>query len=206
VHLLTQPRCWGLSFNPVSFYFCHDRDGQLAAILLEVRNTPWRERFHYVLPVQPGLPRQFCVAKAFHVSPFMPLDMEYRLRFFLDAQRVRIHMENWRRTAGVRRRPGPGAPGAGPHHLAPAPAGLPMDEPAHAVGHLLASPAPVVQAHAHSRPPRKRNLASAKPPARSPCMPEPTLSVSKSAGLHRCSAAWQNAVLAQLRRVAGQLR
>lgn len=96
VHLLTQPRCWGLSFNPVSFYFCHDRDGQLTAILLEVRNTPWRERFHYVLPVQPGLPRRFRVAKAFHVSPFMPLDMEYRLHFCRDAQRVRIHMQNWR--------------------------------------------------------------------------------------------------------------
>lgn len=96
VHLLTQPRCWGLSFNPVSFYFCHHRDGRLAAILLEVRNTPWRERFHYVLPADEGLQRPFAVAKAFHVSPFMPLDMEYRLRFYLDARHVRIHMENWR--------------------------------------------------------------------------------------------------------------
>ncbi|WAB96176.1 MULTISPECIES: DUF1365 domain-containing protein [Pseudomonas] len=96
VHLLTQPRCWGLSFNPVSVYFCHDQAGQLQAILLEVRNTPWRERFHYVLPVQDGLSTGFSVAKAFHVSPFMPLDMEYRLRFLLDARRVHVHMENWR--------------------------------------------------------------------------------------------------------------
>lgn len=96
VHLLTQPRCWGLSFNPVSTYFCHDQQGQLVAVLLEVRNTPWRERFHYVLPVEGDLAQPFSVAKAFHVSPFMPLDMEYRLRFVLDAQRVRIHMENWR--------------------------------------------------------------------------------------------------------------
>ena len=96
VHLLTQPRCWGLSFNPVSVYFCHDRKGQLAAILLEVRNTPWRERFHYVLPVNDGLSQTFTLAKAFHVSPFMPLDMDYHLQFALDAQRVRIHMQNWR--------------------------------------------------------------------------------------------------------------
>jgi len=96
VHLLTQPRCWGLSFNPVSVYFCHDRQGQLAAILLEVRNTPWRERFHYVLPVNDGLSQTFTLAKAFHVSPFMPLDMDYHLQFALDAQRVRIHMQNWR--------------------------------------------------------------------------------------------------------------
>jgi DUF1365 family protein len=96
VHLLTQPRCWGLSFNPVSVYFCHDRQGQLAAILLEVRNTPWRERFHYVLPVNDGLSQTFTLAKAFHVSPFMPLNMDYHLQFALDAQRVRIHMQNWR--------------------------------------------------------------------------------------------------------------
>ncbi|MEE1925302.1 DUF1365 domain-containing protein [Pseudomonas sp. 148P] len=96
VQLLTQPRCWGLSFNPVSFYFCHDRDGELAAILLEVRNTPWRERFHYVLPVQAGKAHDFAVAKAFHVSPFLPPDMDYHLSFRLDAARIRIHMENWR--------------------------------------------------------------------------------------------------------------
>nr|WP_269216582.1 MULTISPECIES: DUF1365 domain-containing protein [Pseudomonas] len=96
VHLLTQPRCWGLSFNPVSFYFCHALDAQLEAILLEVRNTPWRERFHYVLPVQDGLATSFAMAKAFHVSPFMPMDMDYRLRLRLDGEHVRIHMENWR--------------------------------------------------------------------------------------------------------------
>jgi len=95
VHLLTQLRCWGLSFNPVSFYFCHDRDGHLAAILLEVRNTPWRQRFHYVLPVQGGLAKTFAMAKRFHVSPFMPLNMDYRVRFHLDQAQVRIHMENW---------------------------------------------------------------------------------------------------------------
>lgn len=96
VHLLTQPRSWGLSFNPVSFYFCHALDGQLQAILLEVRNTPWRERYHYVLPVTAGQTGQFTLAKAFHVSPFMPLDMAYRLRFAVNPGHVRIHMENWR--------------------------------------------------------------------------------------------------------------
>ncbi|WP_338920235.1 DUF1365 domain-containing protein [Pseudomonas silesiensis] len=96
IHLLTQPRSWGISFNPVSFYFCHDSDGRLAAIVLEVRNTPWRERFHYVLPVLPGQPRQFSVTKAFHVSPFLPMDMQYHMRFHIDGEHLRIHMENRR--------------------------------------------------------------------------------------------------------------
>ena len=96
IHLLTQPRSWGISFNPVSFYFCHDNDGLLAAIVLEVRNTPWRERFHYVLSVLPGQPRQFSVNKAFHVSPFLPLDMQYHMRFDIDGEHLRIHIENRR--------------------------------------------------------------------------------------------------------------
>lgn len=95
IQLLTQLRSWGLWFNPVSFYFCHDHEGRLAAILCEVRNTPWRERFHYVLPVRPGAPQEFAVAKAFHVSPFLPREMEYRMRFFIDQSRVHVHMENW---------------------------------------------------------------------------------------------------------------
>ncbi|WHS62845.1 DUF1365 domain-containing protein [Pseudomonas sp. G2-4] len=95
IHLLTQPRSWGLSFNPVSFYFCHEADGRLAAILCEVRNTPWRERYHYVLPVCPGEPQAFRVAKAFHVSPFLPRDMDYRMRFLILDSSIRVHMENW---------------------------------------------------------------------------------------------------------------
>ncbi|MBI6896761.1 DUF1365 domain-containing protein [Pseudomonas putida] len=95
VRLLTQLRSWGLSFNPVSLYFCHDCDEQLAAILLEVRNTPWRERFHYVLPVRDGLEQPFTMAKAFHVSPFLPMAMDYHLHFHLDTQRIHVHMENW---------------------------------------------------------------------------------------------------------------
>ena len=48
--VLTQARSWGLSFNPVSFFYCYEADGKLAALLCEVTNTPWRERYHYVLP------------------------------------------------------------------------------------------------------------------------------------------------------------
>ena len=81
IRLLTHVRYAGYVFNPVSFYFCHDRDGCLTAILMEVRNTPWRERFHYVLPVQGNLARPFSVGKAFHVSPFLPRDLEYRMSF-----------------------------------------------------------------------------------------------------------------------------
>ena len=37
--LQTFPRIFGFVFNPVSFWFCHDREGALRAVLAEVRNT-----------------------------------------------------------------------------------------------------------------------------------------------------------------------
>ncbi|MDD0977486.1 DUF1365 domain-containing protein [Pseudomonas fontis] len=95
VCLLTQPRSWGLAFNPVSFFYCHEADGRLAAILCEVTNTPWRQRFHYVLPAANQGPWNFSVAKAFHVSPFLPADLEYRMHFCTPGQHVRVRMEDW---------------------------------------------------------------------------------------------------------------
>ncbi|MFW9082754.1 DUF1365 domain-containing protein [Pseudomonas sp. P2757] len=98
--LLTQARSWGLAFNPVSFFYCHEADGQLAAILCEVSNTPWRERYHYVLPARQAtelgdMHQHFAVAKAFHVSPFLPRDLEYRMSFSPAAQNLGVHMADW---------------------------------------------------------------------------------------------------------------
>ncbi|MBV6288197.1 DUF1365 domain-containing protein [Pseudomonas aegrilactucae] len=95
VCVLTQPRSWGLSFNPVSFFYCFEGDGRLAAILCEVTNTPWRQRYHYVLPATAAAPWHFSVAKAFHVSPFLPPDLEYRMHFSAPAERLRVRMEDW---------------------------------------------------------------------------------------------------------------
>jgi DUF1365 family protein len=80
--LLCMPRILGHVFNPLSIYFCHRRDGALAAMLYEVNNT-FGERHSYLIPVidpaadRLGEPiRQSC-AKAFHVSPFMDMAMTY---------------------------------------------------------------------------------------------------------------------------------
>ena len=39
ITLQTFPRLLGFVFNPVSFWYCHARDGQLIAILAEVNKT-----------------------------------------------------------------------------------------------------------------------------------------------------------------------
>jgi DUF1365 family protein len=83
IRLLTLPRVLGRAFNPISLYYCWERDGSaLRAIVAEVTNTPWHERHCYVLPVTPAArgPQtalRFRVAKALHVSPFLEMDYDY---------------------------------------------------------------------------------------------------------------------------------
>lgn len=95
VCLLAQPRSWGLAFNPASFFYCFDAQDRLAAILCEVSNTPWRERYHYVLPANAEGESRQRVAKSFHVSPFLPRELEYRMRYSPPGERLHIHMEDW---------------------------------------------------------------------------------------------------------------
>ncbi|MFO7705610.1 MAG: DUF1365 domain-containing protein [Halopseudomonas sp.] len=96
VRVLTQVRSFGMLFNPVSLFYCHDRADQLQAIIAEVSNTPWRERFCYVMATDPAQPLQhFELAKAFHVSPFLPQQLTYRMRFNQPAATLMVHMEDW---------------------------------------------------------------------------------------------------------------
>lgn len=99
VFLLTQPRSWGWLFNPVSFYFCY-RGGALATVVAEITNTPWGEVHHYPLIVETaeaggdGQEQElvFRFPKAFHVSPFMPMDMDYLWRVRLTGGTIEIAM------------------------------------------------------------------------------------------------------------------
>ena len=92
--MLTHLRQWGLAFNPVTIYFAHRADGRLLAILAEVHNTPWGERHAYVLDArnQPGPDYRFRFDKAFHVSPFLPMDLGYDWRFRLENDSLDVHM------------------------------------------------------------------------------------------------------------------
>lgn len=92
VFALTQPRSLAGSFNPVSFYFCWSRRG-LAAAVLEVTNTPWRERHSYVLEPD-ACPNgyRFAFGKELHVSPFLPMDGRYAMRVVFGRDTLRLAM------------------------------------------------------------------------------------------------------------------
>ncbi len=86
------PRVLGYVFNPVSFWFCHDKAGALRAVLAEVSNT-FGERHLYLVAHEdrrPIAPQDWLTSrKVFHVSPFMPVEGFYRFRFRLEDGRVR---------------------------------------------------------------------------------------------------------------------
>lgn len=101
IRLLTHLRYFGCCFNPASFYYCFDReDRQVDTIVLEVHNTPWLEEHCYVLPASGNRHphpawRQYEVAKAFHVSPFMPMEVVYDLRLRQPGETLAVHFRNF---------------------------------------------------------------------------------------------------------------
>lgn len=97
IRLLTHLRYFGYGFNPVSFYFCYDRnDENIEAIVAEITNTPWGEKHRYVLNCRSGSNgrHEFAFDKTFHVSPFMPMSVHYRWRFIMRGDQCIVHMEN----------------------------------------------------------------------------------------------------------------
>jgi DUF1365 family protein len=95
--LLTHLRYFGYFFSPISIYYCFDSAGALNSTVLEVSNTPWKERHCYVLSAEQDQPLQkHEFAKSFHVSPFMSMDMHYRCRLRPPGERLNFALENWR--------------------------------------------------------------------------------------------------------------
>jgi DUF1365 family protein len=81
------PRVLGYTFKPVSFWYCHRADSTLRAVVVEVNNT-FGERHCYLLDA-PAWGVQLHADKAFHVSPFCPVEGSYRFRFMVTPARDR---------------------------------------------------------------------------------------------------------------------
>lgn len=87
VALMTMPRMLGYVFNPVSFWFCRDREGATRAVLCEVNNTFGESHCYLVYRDDRAAiaPDEWLEGrKVFHVSPFLPVEGHYRFRFRLD--------------------------------------------------------------------------------------------------------------------------
>jgi uncharacterized protein len=90
VAMLGHARTWGWLFNPLTLYYCLDPSGRTVEwAVLEVSNTPWHERCSYVV----GPPGEHHFAKAMHVSPFLPAEGEYTLRYSGPEDVIRVSLD-----------------------------------------------------------------------------------------------------------------
>lgn len=114
IGLLTSFRYFGFEMNPVSFYYCFDSSAQhVETVVAEVNNTPWNEKHCYVLNfigwdfvptecdgqqrvgMESQPTKRFEHSKAFHVSPFMPMEMTYRWQVTEPGERLSVQIENY---------------------------------------------------------------------------------------------------------------
>lgn len=95
VRLLTHLRYFGYVMNPVSFFYLFDHAGRrVEAVVAEVHNTPWGERHGYALAADARGAVRRTFDKAFHVSPFMPMQQQYDWRLSPPGERLVAHMTN----------------------------------------------------------------------------------------------------------------
>ncbi len=89
VHL----RYLGLYFSPVNFYYLYDQQGRWRYLLAEVSNTPWNERHYYAVPAESGEQGEnWTHDKAFHVSPFNPVEQQYRWKLKPLSDALMVHL------------------------------------------------------------------------------------------------------------------
>ncbi len=93
IYILTQLSYFGFCFNPVSFYYCYDDQGQLQYIVSLITNTPWGEKHLDFLDYQKNK-GEFKFLKNFHVSPFMPMEISYHWKFNEPNEDIDILMKN----------------------------------------------------------------------------------------------------------------
>ena len=104
IRLLTHPRYFGYVFNPLSLYFCFEGDdnGGPKEVVAEVQNTPWKERHCYVLQREQFAPaNRSRTPKQFHVSPFLPMDLDYRWTIQDPSDSLIVSLQNWRNDTKV---------------------------------------------------------------------------------------------------------
>ena len=96
IRMLAHLRYFGYCFNPVTFYYCFSRnDDSVDYILAEVTNTPWKERYAYVLSASPERGNSEIksnMKKELHVSPFWDMDHMYEWVFSSPKDLSLIHI------------------------------------------------------------------------------------------------------------------
>ncbi len=102
--LVAQPRVLGHVFNPVSFWFCLDADGDPRVVIAEVSNT-FGDRHSYICKREDGekitASDELIAEKVFHVSPFQPIAGAYKFRFDFGPERISVRIDLSHQSGGL---------------------------------------------------------------------------------------------------------
>jgi DUF1365 family protein len=95
IHLLTLPRLFGYTFNPISIFFCLDSTSRPLTAVVQVGNT-FGELKPFLVPLAAtGSGFHLRTPKNFYVSPFSDLDLEFDVRFELPGESLRVQIDDY---------------------------------------------------------------------------------------------------------------
>ena len=98
IGLLTNLRYLGYVMNPISIYYCLDEtSSSIQSVVAEVHNTPWNEQHCYVLNRELLDDAENRTVKQFHVSPFMPMDMQYHWKLGTPSETLQAEISSYRK-------------------------------------------------------------------------------------------------------------
>ncbi len=94
IMLLTGMNVLGYNFNPVSFYFCYDKNNNPVCSIAEVSNT-FREMKPYLLSHENYNGEKFHLntTKYFYVSPFFNHDANFDFNFAIPGEKLNIRID-----------------------------------------------------------------------------------------------------------------
>jgi DUF1365 family protein len=96
IMVLTNLCTLGYQFNPVSFYFCYDKDDQPLCSIVEVCNT-FREMKPYFLGAETKQNGHYKLntAKFFYVSPFIDMDTNFDFDLQVPDEKLQIRIDDF---------------------------------------------------------------------------------------------------------------
>lgn len=95
IFLLTNLRSLGYLFNPVSFYYIYQQNGEALCSIAEVGNT-YYEMKPYLITDFNSNSFDLRIKKNFYVSPFTQLDDEFDFRLQIPGEKLNIKIDDYR--------------------------------------------------------------------------------------------------------------